>query len=94
MAAIEKARTSNTLTYKIATRTKSIKANLSSEYMNATAVLRLGTMVNGKVTYRTVATIVLNKNGDGMFKTTSTIKKGNFLRVLVDKKNVKTVKVS
>ena len=62
--------------------------------MNATAVLRLGTKVNGKVLYRTLAMIVLNKNGDGIFKTTSTIKKGNFLRVLVDNKNVKTVKVS
>ena len=94
LAAIEKARTSNTLTYSLATRTKVIKANLSVQYANAKAVLQLGSVVKGKISYKNLVTITLNGNGDGIFKTTSTIKSGTSLRVLVGKTAVKTVKVS
>jgi hypothetical protein len=94
LAAIEKARTSNTLTYSVATRTKVVKANLSVEYANTKAVLQLGTVVKGKISYKNLVTITLNGNGDGVFKTTSTVKNGNSLRVLVGQKAVKTVKVS
>jgi hypothetical protein len=94
LAVIEKARTSNTLTYSLATRTKVIKANLSVQYANAKAVLQLGTVVKGKISYKNLATITLNENGDGIFRTTSTIKSGTSLRVLVGTTAVKTVKVS
>jgi hypothetical protein len=94
LAAIEKARTANTLTYSVATRTKVIKANLSVEYANAKAVLQLGMVVKGKISYKNLVTITLNGNGDGVFKTTSTVKNGNSLRVLVGQIAVKTVKVS
>jgi hypothetical protein len=93
LAAIERARIANTLTYSIATRTKSIRANLSYKYEYRVADLLVGTTVKGKTTYRKVATIVLNQNGDGLFRTTSTIKKGNVLRVVIGKSIVTSVKV-
>jgi hypothetical protein len=90
LAAIEKAKFANTVTYSIAGRTKVVTANLSVTYGSKSATLEIGTKVKGKIVYKRATSIVLNKNGDGTFRTTSTIKAGNYIRVLVGKTVVKT----
>ena len=74
----------------MAKKTKVITANLSISYAYMIAVLEIGTKVKGKIVYKKAANIVLNGNGNGIFKTTTTIKTGNYIRVLVGKKVVKT----
>ena len=93
LAAIEKAKFANTVTYSLASKTKVIKANLSITLARKAATLEIGTKVKGKVTYKSAGIVTLNVNGDGTFRTTQSIKAGNFIRVLVGKKAIITVAI-
>jgi hypothetical protein len=84
----------NAISYKIASKTKSIRANLSIDYANLIADFYLGTKSkSGKWSYKKFETVQLDDNGDVLVKTVRIIKAGMVIRVQVDGKTIKAVTV-
>ena len=84
----------NAISYKIASKTKSIRANLSIDYANLIADFYLGTKSkSGKWSYKKFETVQLDDNGDVLVKTARIIKAGMVIRVQVDGKTIKAVTV-